>query len=114
QQACLHFQRQVTYLVEKQGTALRCFDATNLALTGSGECALLMTEQLGVDQLLGNGPTVDRHERAVGPPRLVVQAARHQLFARAAFTSDQNRGIAWGNLVDQVPQLSCRLALPDQ
>ena len=43
----------------------------------------LMAKQLGFEQVFGNGRGVDGHKRPPRARRMLVQRARHQLFARA-------------------------------
>ena len=59
-----------------------------------------MAEQLGLQQIFGEGAAVDRHEgtgRALG---VDVQRTRDQLFAGAALAADQDRGHGVGQRLD--------------
>src|SRR5881397_1727154 len=51
QQLGLHRRRHVADLVEKEGAAVRLLELAEVARGGSGEGALFMTEELGLDQL---------------------------------------------------------------
>ncbi|MNE41196.1 hypothetical protein D3C80_1352550 [compost metagenome] len=90
------------------------FNAPGLALMGTGESALLMAEQFGLDQVLGDCPAVDGDERLVAALRLPMQGAGHQLLARAAFTTDQHRRLGGRQLAQQLAQLADRPAFAKQ
>src|SRR5690606_713866 len=47
----LRLDRHVTDLVEKEGAAIRLLEAAGRARRSAGECALLVSEQLALDQL---------------------------------------------------------------
>src|SRR3546814_18051174 len=66
----------------------------------AGEGALLVAEQLGLDQVLGNRPAVDRDERLVHAPRLPVQGTRDQFLAGAALGPDQYRRVERKSVVE--------------
>src|SRR5207249_10153465 len=67
----------------------------------AGERAVLVSEQLGVEERLGQGRAVDGDERAVAPSRALVDRARHELLPGAALALDQNRRRAVGDLLDE-------------
>src|SRR5882724_4758832 len=58
----------------------------------SRRSAALVTEQLALDQRLGDRRTVDGDERTIPPVGQVVDRARDELLAGAALTIDQHRG----------------------
>jgi hypothetical protein len=55
------------------------------------ERALLVAEELGLEDRLGQRRAVDGDERARQPRRLLVDRARDELFARARLTEQQHR-----------------------
>ncbi|MNE53726.1 hypothetical protein D3C80_1484690 [compost metagenome] len=73
---------------------------------GTGEGALFVTEQFGLDQLLGNRTAVDRHEGLFGAARQAVQGVGHQLLAGPALAADQHRRIGRPELAQQLAQLA--------
>lgn len=77
------------------------FDAPGLTLVRTGEGALLMAEQFGLDQVLGNSPAVDGNEGLLAALRLAVQGARHQFLAGTALTSDQHRRLGGRQFAQQ-------------
>jgi hypothetical protein len=77
QQSCLQARRHVADLVQEQGAAVGLFEAALALMGGAGERPLFMTEELGFEQLAGNGGDVDCDERLVGARTVIMQGARH-------------------------------------
>ena len=86
----LQRQRQIADLVEEQRAAMRHLELAELARRRAGERALLVAEQLGLEQGLGNRGAVDGDKRSVGARTERVQRAREQLLAGAALAFDQH------------------------
>ena len=95
----LHARIQFADLVQKQRPAGRCFKQALLDSVGSAEGALFVAEQLAFNQVFRESGAVHVYERPVFSRRIVVDGARHQLFAHAALSLDQNRGIGSRNLL---------------
>src|SRR5690606_23632629 len=55
-----------------------------------------MAKEMRLEQSLGNGAAIDRHERPVGPGGALVQQARHALLAHAGLAMDQHIAAAIG------------------
>ena len=87
----LQRKRHVADLVEKQRTAVRHLDLAERLFVRTRKRAFLVAEQLGLEQVLGNGRTVDRNEVFVGVRAETMQRACEQFFAGAAF-AEQERG----------------------
>src|SRR5690606_42005810 len=68
QQVRLQLQRQIADFIQKQRSPVGRLDASDLALVGAGERALLMAEQLGLDQVLGNRAAVEGNEGLLRTP----------------------------------------------
>ena len=51
-----------------------------------------MAEELRLEQPLGEGSTVDGHERPRAPRAVAVEGPRHELLARARLSGDEHRG----------------------
>ena len=60
-------------------------------MRGLGEGATLVTEQLGLEQRLGNGSAVDGHEWLAARGTRIVNSARDQLLPGACLTDDEHR-----------------------
>ena len=72
---------------------------------GAGERALLVAEQIGLDERLGDGGRVDGDEGPVTPRALMVDGPRDQLLAGSALAGDQDGGRRPGDLRDQAVEL---------
>ena len=67
-----------------------CWKRPSVRACAPGEGALLVAEQLALDQLARDRRHVDGHEGAVAALGVVVQHARHQLLAGAGFARDHH------------------------
>src|SRR5439155_22887477 len=88
----LGHRREVRDLVEEQGAAVGELEAALLPPRRAGERALLVAEQLRLEQRLGQRRTVLRDERPAAPRRARVDRARDELLARAALALDEHCG----------------------
>ena len=68
-----------------------------LGLVGVGEGALHVAEQLALQQGVGQGAAVDRHEGAVFSGGEGVDGPRHQLLAGATLSGDEDGGAGGGD-----------------
>ncbi len=89
-------------LVEDQRAARRLLEIARASTIGAGKGALLVAEQLALDQLAGDRTTVDGAERTAAPIAQVMDCLRHQLFPRAGLTRDQDGRIGRRHPADQV------------
>src|SRR2546425_1223066 len=94
QQLALELGREVIHFVEEHRPALRDLEQAGFGGLRVGEGAALVTEQLALEQLGGQGGAVELDERRGGTRAAVVQGTRQQLFAGARFAGDQDRGVA--------------------
>ena len=72
-----------------------------------------MAEEFGLDEVLRDGRAVDREERALGAERMLVDAARDEFLARAAFAGDEYGSIARGDLADRLQDFLHRFGAAD-
>ena len=109
----LHLERegQLAYFVEKQRAAVGFFEEPAPIAVGVGECALLVAEELALQEILGDGAAVDRHEVTGAPRAPPMQRARDELLARPALAGDEHRGLEVGDLGDGAEDVLHRLAL---
>jgi len=77
-------------------------ELAGLVLDRAGERAAFETEELGFQELRRKRGTVDLHERAIAARRCRMNGARHELFARAAFSTNQDRHVRIGDTPDQL------------
>ena len=93
QQPRLRLHRHVADLVEEQRAALGLLEAADRARVGAGEGALLVAEQLALDEIARNRGHVDGDERPALALAVVVQRARDQFLAGARFAGDHHREV---------------------
>ena len=99
-------QVDVANLVEKDGAALRQLEAPLLARVRAGEGALLVAEQLRLDQRVGQRRAAHFHERLLGAQRVVVNGMRNQLLAGARLAADEHGGVGLRYLRDLLVHLA--------
>ena len=91
QQLGLHRHRHITDLIEKNRSAVCHFKLAGLAaFAGAGKGAVLITEQLGFEQVFRYGSANDLDERAMTPVTRIMDRLGEQLLAGAAFTGHQH------------------------
>ena len=101
QQLGLQLRSQLADLVEKNGAALGHLELALFLRHGSGEGALLVSEQLAFQQRLGEGGAVDGDEGLGRARAEAVQGAGHQFLAGAGFAEDEHRGVLRSHARDQ-------------
>src|SRR5262249_38310916 len=77
------------YLVQKQGAPLSLFDQPPPGLVSSGEGALLVAEQLGLQQSLRDCGAIDRDKRCVPSVRVIVDGAGYELLSVAGRSDNE-------------------------
>src|SRR5262245_12460643 len=92
QELGLRGQRQLADLVEEQRPAPRELEPALLARVRAGERAALVTEQLRLEQRLGQGGAVDLDERHRPARRVVMNRMRDELLARAGLAAQERGG----------------------
>ena len=85
--------RGVAYLVEEECSLLRQLEAPDLLHDGAGEGALLVAEQLALQQAGWYGGSIQFDEAVFLAPAHVMDDSCHHLLAGAGFSSDQHRGV---------------------
>ena len=113
QQLHLRAEVDVADLVEKQRAAVGQLEAALLPRLRAGERALLVAEQLGLDQALGQRRAAHLDERLLGAQRVVVDRVRDELLAGARLAADQHRRVRLGDLRDLLVHLAHRSARAD-
>src|SRR4029079_15105618 len=114
QQLRLHRHRHLADLVEEDGAAVRQLEAPRLLAGGTGEGALLVAEELALDQRLGQRRAVEGDERPLAARRHRVDAARHQALAGAALAADEDRRAALCLSFDRLLELVDGAPLPEE
>ena len=94
--------RHVADLVEEEGAAVALLELADAAAVGAGEGALLVAEQLALQQVLGDGGAVQRQERRLGAGAVLVDGTGDQFLARAALAGDQHGECLVGDSADRL------------
>src|SRR5207253_2324567 len=82
---------------------VRTLELSGFAPVRTSESALLVPEELGLEQTLRDRGAVDLDERTATARRGGMDGSGHQVFADAAFTPDQDRRIRIGDTLDDGP-----------
>ena len=115
QQLHLRRRRNLADLVEKERPRVGQLEAPEPPLGRAGERALLVAEQLALEQRLRQRADVHGDERLVrARTRAACMRARDELLARAALALDEHRARHRRHLLDLHHHLAHRLALADQ
>src|SRR5262249_23661235 len=69
-------------------------------LDGPGEGPALVTEQLTLQQGIGDGRTVDGHEGPLVAARVSMEGLSDEFLAGAALAGDEHGDVAGGGLAD--------------
>src|SRR5581483_2334036 len=106
--------REVADLVEEDGAAVGELEEALLLRRRVRERALLVAEELALEELLGDRGARDRHERAVRAAALVVDRLRDHVLADAALAREEHRrGLARRDLADELVDLAHGRRLAD-
>ena len=90
----LHVDWHLADLVEEQRAAVSEFQLADLtAAAGAAEGSVLVAEQLGLDELAGNGRAVDSYKGATRSGAGVVDTLSNELLAGTGLTGDQDARI---------------------
>ena len=109
----LRLEAHIADLVQEERAAVGELELAAAPRQRPRERALLVAEQLGLDQLLGDGGAVDLYEGALAARGLHVDGARHQLLAAAVLAVDQHAPGGGRGGRDLLAQRPDRRALAD-
>src|ERR1700731_466375 len=101
QQFCLHFQRKIADLVEKERAPVSSLEATDLAYNRAGKSSLFVTEEFTLQESHRNRGAVQLDERASRPSATSVNGRGDQFFASTCLAFDQDRRVRRSNCLDQ-------------
>ena len=101
QQFHLQRQRDVADLVEEERAAMGELDLALGRLDRAGEGALLIAEQLSLEQILGDGGAVDRDKSSRAAATGLVDAAGEQFLAGAGRAEQHDRDVGIGDALDR-------------
>jgi len=109
-QAHIHFRN----LVEQQSAAVSLLELADPARHGTRESTLFVPEQLGFQEVFGNGGAVDRNERLRRPVGAFVNVAGDDFLARSRFPCDQHGRFRGSHLFGQLDHDSHGIVPVDQ
>src|SRR5436190_1350415 len=92
----------VADLVEEERAEVGSLEQARLVGDRARERTALVTEQLGVEQVVVERRAVRHDEPVLAPRRVIVNRARDELLARSVLALDQHRRIARRDTVEQV------------
>ena len=96
----LQLWRDVADLVEKQRPPVRELETADLLADGAGKGALLVAEQLALQEPRGDGRAVELDEGALAARAQVVKGTGDEFLARACFATNEHRGAGGGDGLD--------------
>ena len=114
EQLGLHTRIDIADFVEEDRAAIGDFEDTRLARGCPGEGALLMTEQLGFQEVRRQPRAIQIDEGLVGAWAVKMQPLRQQALAGAGLPQNENRTVAAHHLVDLLGQRANGRALAEQ
>ena len=91
--------------IEKDGASLSLFEGALVLCLGVGESAFLVAEELVLQQVLGDGGTVDCPEGLIATWAVLMERSGDDIFASAALTRDQGIHGSWRDQKNLVAQL---------
>src|SRR5262249_57572151 len=92
--------------VQEEGAARALLELADAATLGAGEGALLVAEELALQQALRDGGAVEGQERRLGPGAVLVDGAGDQLLAGAALAGDQHGDVLSRDAADGLVDLA--------
>jgi hypothetical protein len=113
QELRLEVERHLAHLVEEERAAVGELEEALLVFGRAREAALLVSEELALEEVLGHGRAVLRDEElvlAVGP---VVHRARDELLARAGLALDEHRHARVDDLAQLLEEAPHRSGVAD-
>ncbi len=102
EEADLDRKGDVADFVKKERAAIGQFKPAFALLGGARKRPFFMTKEFAFNQIFGQGGAVDGDARLPTPGTGEVDGPGYQLFARAGFAADENRGGTVGDLGDLV------------
>ena len=99
-EADLGVEGELADFVKEERAAVGALEPALARFGGAGESALFVAEELGVDELAGNGAAVDADEWATAAVAAVVDGAGDYFLAGARFAEQQHGGVGDADQVD--------------
>jgi hypothetical protein len=103
----LSFQAHITDFIEEEGSTVGSLEGATLfggLIEASGACTVTVAEELGLNEVFGNGGAVEFDEHAVAALRLRVHGAGDEFFASARLAEDEDAAVGGGHEFDLLAQ----------
>src|SRR5258708_25050112 len=100
QQFGLQGRRNIAYFVQEERAFVGEFEAADLLRDGASERALIVAEEFALEQVKGNGGTIQPYERASATRTEVVNRMRNQFLAGASFALDNDGRVRGRDALD--------------
>ena len=110
----LHAQTGLADFVEEDGAAVGEFQQAGLVAVCTGEAAPHMTEQLRLEQRIGNCGAVERDQLDVAAAALLMNEPGHDFLTDTALAREENFGVRTGGVVDFTFELPRNLGCSNQ
>src|SRR6185503_361015 len=110
----LRLERHVAALVEEERAAVRRLELPFAPRDRTRERALLVAEELALDQLARERRAVHLDERLRPARPAIVERVRDQLLPRPALAADQHRDVGVGDAIDGLEELPHDRARADE
>ncbi len=105
EEADLECRGHVANLVEEERAAVRLLEHAAAGPVGTREGALVVAEELRLEERARDGAAVDRDERAGAPRRAAMDREGDELLAGARLARDEHRGVGGRDLPDELADL---------
>ena len=114
QKLSLKLDWKLTNLVDEKRAAVGFFEETQVSCIGTGECALLVPEDLAFEEGGRYRATIERDEGALGARTVLVKRTRDELFSGSGLALNQNGDIGGRCAIDDRVKLPHGKARADQ
>src|SRR5208337_3297404 len=110
----LHLKRlgKLAYFIKKERAAIGLFNASSFGFSSSGEGPFFISEKFGLQQVVRKRCTIDFYERRASPAAEFMDYPGNERLSGAGFPQEQNGGLGWGYLHDQLLYCKHRRAVP--
>ncbi len=105
EQLCLQGQGEIPNFIQKKGTPLSIFDASDRLFGGTGKRTFFVSEQFAFQQIFGDGGAVDSHQALFRPWAQVMGGTREEFLASSAFPVNQDGDFRGSHPFDGLAQL---------
>src|SRR3989338_9209856 len=99
---CLHSQRHVAYLIQKERAAVGHLKLTLFLFIGPRKRTLFIPKKFTLKQVFRKCSTVYLHVRLGVAPAGVMDGIRHHFFPRTAASHGKHRGVRSGDFFDGI------------